>query len=1110
MIKSLKKNDIRTTPFTATKTWNPQNKKHKDLILWQSGSISGSLLLTFRDFNDGTNSSLTYASSAIAFQQQDDDYLRYREGFAFSGSISPTGSIYYDSVLSEKNVDGTYKQIVYATTKHLFYKESEDPTKIFGLESLDSSKVNRSLPQKISTFNVPQNKFGEKIVPNTVEINHEIQGTNYKVVDDGNSNLILEDSTFINYQNIVSNKILAKIQLVNFINNKFVAVYNGSSVVVTATTVPTNLSYIVTYNGSTSAPSEIGTYEVIATINDEFYEGSVTGTLIIEKGTLSISLSNLVHNYDGNPKSVTISPSTVKYDVTYTRYINNVLYTYVGSVTDAGIYTVTVNVVDRYYKGTASATFVINKINSTVTTICPSQKIYGDPNFTIPVTTNNSTGNISFSIVSGPGKISTDGRIQITGAGTLQVKTTVSSTQNYNLNDSNVCSITVNPKQLTILGLTVQDKLYSSGNTTATILGTPILSGQVSYDDVKITGTPSGNFVNDAVGINKNVTLTGLSLSGTDSSKYTLLLPILKGNIKQNTVVGTITLDSKTFTYDGTEKTLNASINNQSIPIIVTYKKGNNVIATDSIFNSLKLHSGTYPKDVGTYDVIAELDTSKFTTEIYSVSTIQSKLIIVSILGDVKYGPNIFYFDGNKKPVQIISTTPPNSKLDVKYADKSTPTNFTSTAPTNVGNYIVNVKFIDSNVSYEKNVDLIIKTPVNNNCNTTIKNETINQQYQKNIIDLTSNVGTVQFNYTINKGASQFKIEYPLNSGNIVYDTKLSSKEYSIGTKVVDYITGNSLEISKFGNPVDNVSVTFDKNQKGKNPDTNVDSDKCLISTYSPTENNDWNISIGCVLTPAPKIDDLYQNGFELSDEFTPQDAKQGPGYRFHITGFYIQLFIPPGGNALKAQLDGGNITQFEYDRIRYIIQKNNSLVLAQGSITLTDDVSNIKIIITTRGQPYYGEPTEIDIIYRRVTDSLLPSTVQEPAPLAFDCHLYEYKGTKISFDIQDAIVTLKSQINSDTFKNTFLSLGNTITVGETQRNYLLNYVSNLPKLLQTVSEFDNIIFKLNSAQTNPNTSKDTDIAGILNQGIIYLDQNTQRVQICYPAICMPRNFGQG
>ena len=284
MIKSLKKNDIRTTPFTAAKKWNPQNKLHKDLILWQSGSVSGSLSLTFKEYNDGTVAPYTYISSAIALQQQQDDFLRFREGVNLSGSISPTGSFYYDPVLSEKNLDGTYKTVLYATTKHLFYKESQDPSKIFGLESLDSSNVNRSLPNKISTFNIPQNKFGEKVIPKSVVITHEIQGQTYNVVDDGNSNLVVSDKTFINNQDANVDKIPANIILNNVgKNNTISKVYDGSPKIVTATTKPLDLAYIVTYNGSKTPPTNAGTYTVVATIDDNFYAASKTSTFIIQK-----------------------------------------------------------------------------------------------------------------------------------------------------------------------------------------------------------------------------------------------------------------------------------------------------------------------------------------------------------------------------------------------------------------------------------------------------------------------------------------------------------------------------------------------------------------------------------------------------------------------------------------------------------------------------------------------------------------------------------------------------------------------------------------------------------------------------------------------------------
>jgi len=386
MIKSLKKNDIRTTPFTAAKKWNPQNKLHKDLILWQSGSVSGSLSLTFKEYNDGTLAPYTYISSAIALQQQQDDFLRFREGVNLSGSISPTGSFYYDPVLSEKNLDGTYKTVLYATTKHLFYKESQDPSKIFGLESLDSSNVNRSLPNKISTFNIPQNKFGEKVLPKSVVIKHEIQGQIYSVVDDGNSNLVVSDKTFINNQDANIDKVEANINLGDLDSEA----YDGDPYIITAITKPSGLSYIVTYNGSTTPPTDAGTYTIVATINDNFYKGSTTGTFIVEKAQRTINVTNLNQTYDGNPKSVTVSIPGV--NVNYT-------VTYNGSTTlpsNIGTYNVVVTIIDTNYQGTKIATLTIAPQTLSITTQCPS-KTYGDDDFTIPV---NSVSNGAIKFIS--------------------------------------------------------------------------------------------------------------------------------------------------------------------------------------------------------------------------------------------------------------------------------------------------------------------------------------------------------------------------------------------------------------------------------------------------------------------------------------------------------------------------------------------------------------------------------------------------------------------------------------------------------------------------------------------------------------------------------------
>jgi len=63
------------------------------------------------------------------------------------------------------------------------------------------------------------------------------------------------------------------------------AIYDGTPKSATATTSPTGLPIVITYDGSTTAPTNVGTYSVVATIDNPWYQGSSTGTLIINKAS---------------------------------------------------------------------------------------------------------------------------------------------------------------------------------------------------------------------------------------------------------------------------------------------------------------------------------------------------------------------------------------------------------------------------------------------------------------------------------------------------------------------------------------------------------------------------------------------------------------------------------------------------------------------------------------------------------------------------------------------------------------------------------------------------------------------------------------------------------
>jgi len=65
--------------------------------------------------------------------------------------------------------------------------------------------------------------------------------------------------------------------------------YTGSPLSATATTVPAGLEVHLTYNGSTTAPTEVGSYLVGGTIVDPNYQGTAKATMTISKAPATVA-----------------------------------------------------------------------------------------------------------------------------------------------------------------------------------------------------------------------------------------------------------------------------------------------------------------------------------------------------------------------------------------------------------------------------------------------------------------------------------------------------------------------------------------------------------------------------------------------------------------------------------------------------------------------------------------------------------------------------------------------------------------------------------------------------------------------------------------------------
>jgi hypothetical protein len=193
MIKTLDRASVTTVPFKTHKAWNVDTATQADiLLLEQSGSDSGIIINDY------------YTSSLLAIEQQS-YYSSFRvlEGLHISGTFFETSSIHWSSIDNPINWEGSYKGLVYDSVDHLFYRNQESPLTMFGLRiykdvSYLGKRENRKINDRILTARLPIGYFGERILPNSVNVTdfsnfHD----KYTISDDGHTNLILSGSNFV-------------------------------------------------------------------------------------------------------------------------------------------------------------------------------------------------------------------------------------------------------------------------------------------------------------------------------------------------------------------------------------------------------------------------------------------------------------------------------------------------------------------------------------------------------------------------------------------------------------------------------------------------------------------------------------------------------------------------------------------------------------------------------------------------------------------------------------------------------------------------------------------------------------------------------------------------
>lgn len=162
----------------------------------------------------------------------------------------------------------------------------------------------------------------------------------------------------------------ASIYITNYSN----LVYNGNPQTPTVTCA---YSYDITYDGSATAPTNVGTYQAIATINDGIHTGADTVTMTIIKATPTITWSNPADITYGTALSGTQlnASSTVAGTFTYSPIS--------GTVLNAGTYTLSTTFTptdaSNYNVATKTASISVNKATATITLSGLSQTYDGAP-----------------------------------------------------------------------------------------------------------------------------------------------------------------------------------------------------------------------------------------------------------------------------------------------------------------------------------------------------------------------------------------------------------------------------------------------------------------------------------------------------------------------------------------------------------------------------------------------------------------------------------------------------------------------------------------------------------------------------------------------------------
>lgn len=361
--------------------------------------------------------------------------------------------------------------------------------------------------------------------------------------------------------------------------------YTGSPLPVTVTTVPSGLTVDITYVGSGStvyaqsstAPTNAGTYSVTATVNDGNYTGSSTAAFTIAKATANITLSNLNQTFTGSalPATVSVTPSGLTVDVTYTGTGGTVYAQSSTPPTNPGTYSVSATVNNANYSGSATGVLTISKASATVTLSNLNQTFNGSAlPVTVSVTPSGLTVNVTYTGVGST--VYAQSSTPPTNAGTYSVTATVSDAS-YSGSANGVLTIAKASATITLSNLS-----ETFGSVVPLTVSTSPAGLTV---DLSYSGSGYGPSSTEPTGAGTYTVSASIDPTADPnySGSVTEQLQIAKAS-------ATVTLSNLLQVYTGSAVSVTATTTPAGLGVMVTYNGSTNL-----------------PINAGTYSVIATI-----------------------------------------------------------------------------------------------------------------------------------------------------------------------------------------------------------------------------------------------------------------------------------------------------------------------------------------------------------------------------------------------------------------------------------------------------------------------------------------------------------------------